>query len=70
MEWPQHYTSDGNLNIEGDVKNMKFEKADPLITLEVTCVDTVVKLIQIRFSIVSEHLDTQNICVFAGGQVK
>ncbi|KAM0732090.1 Apolipophorin [Formica fusca] len=34
MKWPQHYTSDGNLNIESDVKNMKFEKADPLITLE------------------------------------
>lgn len=35
MEWPQHYTSGGNLNIENEVKNMKFEKSDPIITLEV-----------------------------------
>ncbi|XP_029170500.1 apolipophorins [Nylanderia fulva] len=34
MKWPQHYTSGGNLNIEGDVKNIKFEKLDPLITFE------------------------------------
>ncbi|KAL6440757.1 hypothetical protein ACFW04_003301 [Cataglyphis niger] len=34
MQWPQHYTSGGNLNIESDVKNMKFEKTEPLITLE------------------------------------
>lgn len=34
MKWPQHYTSGGNLNIESDVKNMKFEKSDPLITFE------------------------------------
>ncbi|XP_072754262.1 apolipophorins [Anoplolepis gracilipes] len=34
MKWPQHYTSNGNLNIEGDVKNIKFEKLDPLITFE------------------------------------
>lgn len=36
MEWPQYYTVGGNLNIEGDVKNMKFEKSDPIISLEVT----------------------------------
>jgi len=35
MKWPQHYTSNGNTNIEGEVKNMKFEKSEPIITFEV-----------------------------------
>lgn len=34
MNWPQHYTYNGNLNIEGDVKNIKFEVVDPLVTFE------------------------------------
>ncbi|XP_019888404.1 apolipophorins [Ooceraea biroi] len=34
MKWPQHYTSGGNINIEGDVKNMKFEQPKPIVTLE------------------------------------
>lgn len=34
MKWPQHYTTGGNTNIEGDVKNMKFEKSYPIITFE------------------------------------
>ncbi|KAG5308105.1 APLP protein, partial [Acromyrmex insinuator] len=34
MKWPQHYTSNGNTNIEGEVKNMKFEKSEPIITFE------------------------------------
>lgn len=36
MKWPQHYTTNGNTNIEGDVKNMKFAKSDPILTFEVT----------------------------------
>lgn len=35
MKWPKHYTVNGNLNIDSDVKNMKFEKTDPIITLQV-----------------------------------
>lgn len=35
MKWPQHYTTNGNTNIDGDVKNMKFGKPKPIITLEV-----------------------------------
>jgi hypothetical protein len=34
MEWPQYYTSGGDTNIQGDVKNMKFGKSDPIITYE------------------------------------
>ncbi|KAL6267909.1 hypothetical protein P5V15_000977, partial [Pogonomyrmex californicus] len=35
MKWPQHYTTNGgNTNIEGDVKNMKFEKPEPILSLE------------------------------------
>ncbi|XP_071631577.1 apolipophorins [Temnothorax longispinosus] len=35
MKWPQHYTTGGSTNIEGEVKNMKFEKPEePIITLE------------------------------------
>ncbi|XP_011691522.1 PREDICTED: apolipophorins [Wasmannia auropunctata] len=35
MKWPQHYTTNGNTNIEGDVKNMKFEKStEPILSLE------------------------------------
>ncbi|XP_018353837.1 PREDICTED: apolipophorins [Trachymyrmex septentrionalis] len=34
MKWPQHYTSNGNINIEGEVKNMKFEESEPIITFE------------------------------------
>lgn len=28
MKWPQHYTTGGNMNIDGEVKNMKFENLD------------------------------------------
>ncbi|XP_011144506.2 apolipophorins [Harpegnathos saltator] len=31
---PQYYTVNGDLNISGDVKNMKFEKPEPIISLE------------------------------------
>ncbi|XP_014488121.1 PREDICTED: apolipophorins [Dinoponera quadriceps] len=34
MDTPQFYTVGGNLNIEGDVKNIKFEKSDPILSLE------------------------------------
>lgn len=41
MEFPTYYTVGGKLNIEGDVKNMKFEKSDPIISFEVTRVNDV-----------------------------
>lgn len=41
LSHPQHYTSNGNLNIEGDVKNIKFEETDPIITLEVIKCNTI-----------------------------
>ena len=36
MKWPQHYTLNGDTNIEGEVKNMKFDEKKPTITLQVT----------------------------------
>lgn len=35
MKWPQHYTTGGNMNIDGEVKNMKFENLDPIVTFQV-----------------------------------
>lgn len=35
MEWPQHYTVNGKTNIEGEVKNMKFDKGLPEVTYKV-----------------------------------
>ncbi|XP_018393503.1 PREDICTED: apolipophorins [Cyphomyrmex costatus] len=34
MKWPQYYTSNGNSNIDGEVKNMKFEKPEPILTFK------------------------------------
>ncbi|KAL0104310.1 hypothetical protein PUN28_017203 [Cardiocondyla obscurior] len=35
LKWPQHYTTNSNsTNIEGDVKNMKFEESNDYITFE------------------------------------
>ncbi|KAK1130809.1 hypothetical protein K0M31_018919 [Melipona bicolor] len=34
MKWPQHYTLNGDTNIEGEVKNMKFDEKKPTITLQ------------------------------------
>nr|XP_012148156.1 PREDICTED: apolipophorins [Megachile rotundata] len=34
MKWPQHYTLNGNTNIEGDVKNMKFSEKKPSVSME------------------------------------
>ncbi|XP_011871153.1 PREDICTED: apolipophorins [Vollenhovia emeryi] len=34
MKWPQHYTTNGDTNIEGEVKNMKFGKPEPIVTFE------------------------------------
>ncbi|XP_076681659.1 retinoid- and fatty-acid binding glycoprotein apolipophorin isoform X2 [Andrena cerasifolii] len=34
MKWPQHYTLDGDTNINGEVKSMKFYDTKPIITLE------------------------------------
>ncbi|XP_076231616.1 retinoid- and fatty-acid binding glycoprotein apolipophorin [Calliopsis andreniformis] len=34
MKWPQHYTLNGDTNIDGEVKNMKFQEAKPVVTLQ------------------------------------
>ncbi|XP_066596058.1 apolipophorins [Prorops nasuta] len=36
LDWPQHYTSGGSLNIQGDtpIKNMKYEELEPLVTAQ------------------------------------
>lgn len=34
-KWPQHYTINGNPNIDGEVKNMKFREKKPSVSLEV-----------------------------------
>ncbi|XP_008560242.1 apolipophorins [Microplitis demolitor] len=34
MKWPQHYTTGGSINIDGDVKNINFSPSTPLISLE------------------------------------
>ncbi|XP_012523598.1 apolipophorins [Monomorium pharaonis] len=34
IKWPQYYTTNGNTNIEGEVKNMKFKKPEPILTFE------------------------------------
>ncbi|XP_011166991.1 apolipophorins [Solenopsis invicta] len=34
MEYPRHYTTNGNTNIDGEVKNMKFKKPEPILTFE------------------------------------
>ncbi|XP_043521132.1 apolipophorins isoform X2 [Frieseomelitta varia] len=34
MKWPLHYTLNGETNIEGEVKNMKFDEKKPTITLQ------------------------------------
>nr|XP_012225513.1 PREDICTED: apolipophorins [Linepithema humile] len=46
LNHPQHYTSNGNLNIEGDVKNIKFEETDPIITLEEAKEGDILKILQ------------------------
>lgn len=33
LKWPQHYTVNGNLNIDGPVKNIEFAPNNPQITL-------------------------------------
>nr|XP_033202794.1 apolipophorins [Bombus vancouverensis nearcticus] len=32
MKWPQHYTLNGDTNIDGEVKNMKFHEKKPAVT--------------------------------------
>lgn len=32
MKWPQHYTTNGDINVNGEIKNINFVKGDPLIT--------------------------------------
>ncbi|XP_034949851.1 apolipophorins [Chelonus insularis] len=34
MKWPQHYTTGGSMNIDGEVKNMNFSPSSPLISLK------------------------------------
>ncbi|XP_076625563.1 retinoid- and fatty-acid binding glycoprotein apolipophorin isoform X1 [Colletes latitarsis] len=36
MKWPQHYTLNGDTNINGEVKTMKFHEKKPVVTLEAT----------------------------------
>lgn len=38
MKWPQHYTVHGDTNIQGEVKNIKFNEKKPAVTLEVCIV--------------------------------
>lgn len=35
MKWPQHFTLNGDTNIDGEVKNMKFEEGKPIISYQV-----------------------------------
>lgn len=35
MKWPQHYTTGGNINIDGEVSNMDFAETAPLISFQV-----------------------------------
>lgn len=35
MKWPQHYTLNGDTNIDGEVKNMKFHEKKPAVTWQV-----------------------------------
>lgn len=35
MRWPQHYTLNGNLNVDGEAKNMKFVDKEKLVGFEV-----------------------------------
>lgn len=35
MKWPQHYTLNGETNIDGEVKNMKFHEKKPTVTWQV-----------------------------------
>ncbi|KAG7188374.1 hypothetical protein KM043_008028 [Ampulex compressa] len=34
MKWPQHYTLGGNVNIDGEVKNIKFQEKDPIVSFQ------------------------------------
>ncbi|XP_017790563.1 PREDICTED: apolipophorins [Habropoda laboriosa] len=34
MKWPQHYTVNGDTNIVGEVKNLKFDERKPTVSLE------------------------------------
>lgn len=34
MKWPQHFTLNGDTNIDGEVKNMKFEEGKPIISYQ------------------------------------
>lgn len=34
MKWPQHYTTGGSINVDGEVKNMKFVEGEPLLTFK------------------------------------
>jgi hypothetical protein len=34
MKWPQHYTLNGNLNVEGEIKNMKFADKEHLVSFQ------------------------------------
>lgn len=34
MKWPQHYTTNGDININGPVNNINFVKGEPLITFK------------------------------------
>ncbi|XP_054010516.1 apolipophorins isoform X2 [Hylaeus anthracinus] len=34
MKWPQHYTVNGDTNINGEVKNMKFFESKPKLTID------------------------------------
>ncbi|XP_031841889.1 retinoid- and fatty-acid binding glycoprotein apolipophorin [Nomia melanderi] len=36
MKWPQHYTLNGDTNINGEVKNMKFYEKTPTVSFEET----------------------------------
>ncbi|XP_032678528.1 apolipophorins [Odontomachus brunneus] len=55
LEFPLHYTVGGKLNIEGDVKNMKFEPSDPIISFEEAKTGNILK----RLEYIGQKLDIE-----------
>ncbi|KAK2585087.1 hypothetical protein KPH14_008599 [Odynerus spinipes] len=55
MSWPQHYTTGGSTNIEGDVKNIKFEGKNPITTLQEAKEGNIEK----KFEYLGQRLDVE-----------
>lgn len=50
MKWPQHFTLNGDTNIDGEVKNMKFEEGKPIISYQVILQKTIIRYFSKNFS--------------------